>query len=162
DDEVDDLEDLPPEFRSIDPQGIKFRNRATAFWADYCNEVRNWLARANIDQHTREVLSRSIHECANELSIVAQELMGFANDDLPEVAAAREQETRDRGRGSKPQENSGPEQDREEDMVAPPETVKGNILDTLDGHREVARVCRKVIRHPGFKGFDDAARSEIR
>jgi ParB-like chromosome segregation protein Spo0J len=54
------------------------------------------------------------------------------------------------------------EQDREEDMVAPPETIKGNILDTLEGHREVARAYRKVIRHPGFKGFDDAARSEIR
>src|SRR5262249_42284121 len=56
---------------------------------------------------------------------------------------------RERERGSKPQ-------------VVPPETIKGNILDTLERHREVARAYRKVIRHPGFKGFDDAARSEIR
>src|SRR5262249_56144392 len=78
-----DYSQLPDEFRPIDPEGIKFRNTATQFWSDYCGEVRRWLRRGNIDQRTREVLSRSIHQCANELSIVAQELMFDERGALP-------------------------------------------------------------------------------
>ena len=56
-----------------------------------------------------------------------------------------------------------PEQDREDDMVAAPETVKGDILETLDHHRYIAKVYRRIISLlPGFKDFDEAARSEIR
>jgi hypothetical protein len=39
--------------------------------------VENWFSRADIDQHTREVLSQSIHQCANRLSVLAQQIAGY-------------------------------------------------------------------------------------
>jgi hypothetical protein len=45
--------------------------------------VRDWLATANIDEHTRSVLSASMHACANDLSIVAQEVAQVESGDMP-------------------------------------------------------------------------------
>jgi hypothetical protein len=59
-------------------------------------------------------------------------------------------------------EDNPPPDRRDTAVVADPKTVHKNLLDVLSEQRALAKACRKVIRHPGFKGFDDAARSEIR
>ena len=83
-DNAEDYSDLPDEFRPVDPQGVKFVNRLHSLTADYSHDVRAWLRRCDIDQRTREVLSRSMHQCANSLHEVAQELVGITNDELEE------------------------------------------------------------------------------
>jgi hypothetical protein len=67
-----------PQGRPITPEALRLQRKGYDFMQDYCFAVRNWLTGgADIDQHTREVLSRSIHECANALSEVAQEVAGI-------------------------------------------------------------------------------------
>jgi hypothetical protein len=73
----DDDADNPPAdvMAPIDPMAHKLQRKIFKFTAAYNSAVRDWLKRANVDQHTREVLSRSIHQCANDLSILAQGVM---------------------------------------------------------------------------------------
>jgi ParB-like chromosome segregation protein Spo0J len=78
-DENDDAE-RPEWGRAIDATGNKFLSELLEFNSDFTNRYRNWLATADIDSHTRQVLNEAIHRCANNLSMMAQETVEIVEE----------------------------------------------------------------------------------
>ena len=90
---ADDADDL-------DEKANTFIRRALEFTSDYANGFRAWQKIANVSDEEREALADTLHQCANELSILAQEVQGFTAT-IDDDAAAEQPKKRGRPKGSK-------------------------------------------------------------